>query len=148
MKTKESVQSRIKFYEKKLIELKAKLEQGKNNLINQEFEWIKIPEKKIVITKLVYKEKTLSDIQKLLKKDEIIADYDLIQWLRNNDKYRDLLGLDNTWCFVHPNPDKISAKNNYVAWFSVNLYRAYLGCNGDPSYSNLALGVYIYKRIK
>ena len=148
MKTKESVQSKIEFHEKKLIELKAKLEQGKNNLINQEFEWIKIPEKKIVITKLVYKEKTLSDIQKLLKKDEIIADYDLIQWLRNNDKYRDLLGLDNTWCFVHPNPDKISAKNNYVARFLAGSDVAFLDCYGVPTYSSSGLGVRFARELK
>ena len=123
-------------------------EQEKNKPIKQKLEWIKIPEKKIIITKLVYKEKTLSDIQKLLKKDEIIADYDLIQWLRNNDKYRYLLGLDDTWCFIYPNPDKISAKNRYVAGFDADPVGARLYCYGHPDFVDPSLGVFLYKRIK
>jgi hypothetical protein len=109
------------------------------------YKWFDIPEKGIQMTKLIHQGKTYSEIKSLLKKGEEIASYQLLQDLRNDDKYRDLLGLNDTWAFV-PNPDKISEKNGYVAWFFADSDRALLDCYGNPALADASLGVFFVRR--
>jgi hypothetical protein len=89
--------------------------------------------------------KTYAECKALLKKNEFIADYQTLQNLRNDDRYRELLGLTNTWAFV-PNPDKMGEKNGYVARFDADSGRANLNCYWNPSYANSTLGVFIVRK--
>lgn len=106
--------------------------------------WIKIKDKGIEITNeqqfngLVYPE-----ILTKVKESEI-ADYPLLQELRNTGKYN---FLKDFWVFV-PNPDKISKKNNYIARFSADSVRAGLSCSRIPDYSSSSLGVFLIRKIK
>ena len=123
--------------ELKVLKEKLKKEQEKNI-------WLKIPEKNIEITtKQQFNGKTYPEILKEVKKSEI-ADYELLQELRNTGKYS---FLKDFWVFV-PNPDKISKKNNYVARFGAGSGGAGLGCDGYPGYSYSSLGVFLIRKIK
>lgn len=98
------------------------------------------------ITKQEYNGKTYSEILKLLQKKEKIADYPLLQKLRNSE-YCNELGLNDIWCFV-PNPDKMMKDKGFVAWFYAYSGRADLYCNGYPTDSYSSLGVFIIRRKK
>jgi hypothetical protein len=106
---------------------------------------LKIPELKIEVeTEIHDKGKCLKDITipkgwRLLKVDEIF-------WLRNS-KYRDKLNLLYTWEFIEQ-PDEISKKNGYVAWFSALSDWAVLHCNWSPGYSDSGLGVRFCRDLK
>lgn len=106
-------------------------------------EWTSIS-KTEEISKQIYNNKTYAEILPLLKKGERIADYPLLQKLRNSGKYE---FLKDFWVFV-PNPDKISLENKYVARFSASSGRASLSCSGDPGSRNSGLGVFVVRKKK
>ncbi len=104
-------------------------------------EWIEY-KKGWEISEQIHNDKTYIQIQKLLKKGEQIADYSLLQELRNkkiDNRFK------NFWVFV-PNPDKISKNNNYFARFGADSDRADLGCDGSPSGRNSSLGVFLIRK--
>lgn len=136
----EKIQQQIAKKEKELEILKRQLkqEQDKDKDI-----WIKIPEKNIEITsKQQFNNKTYSEILKEVKEKEI-ADYQLLQELRNTGKYN---FLENFWVFV-PNPDIMSAKNNFVARFNADSGRAFLLC-WHLDIAVASLGVFLIRKIK
>ncbi len=137
-----TTQEKIDETEKKLAELKADLKKE-----SDKSEWISIPELKIEVqTKIHHKDKTYAECEKDLCKGELIPTYEQIQWLRNS-KYKDQLGLDDTWEFVQ-NPDKISKDNGYVARFCADSDYANLNCGGGSSGSDSDLGVrFVRKKI-
>jgi len=109
---------------------------------------IKIPELKIEIeTKIYYRGKTYAECLEDCPKGWQIVTYEILQWLRNNDKYRDKLNLLDTWEFVQ-NPDKISKNNNAVAGFYAYSNGAFLSCGRNPGDSDRALGVRYFRKLK
>lgn len=135
MNTKQQIEQT----EKKLAELKNKLKEE-----NNKSDWIKIPELKIEITnKQQFNGKTYDEILKLVKEEEI-ADYPLLQKLRNTGKYE---FLKEFWVSV-PNPDKISKDNNYCARFVADSGRAGLLRGRYRSYSDAGLGVFLIRSLK
>ena len=130
------IQEQIEKKEKEIQELKEKLKEESDKT-----EWLYVPELDLEVqTKIHHKNKILSEAMKDLKAGESVITYDQVQWLRNS-KYRDQLNLKETWEFVYPNPDKISADNGYVARFCAGSDYADLGCSGDSDYSYSTLGV-------
>ena len=95
-----------------------------------------------ISTEVLYKNKTYSAIKKLLKKDEEIASYPLIQMLRNEKAHK---CFEDFSVFV-PNPDKISEENDYVAWFGAGSDWAVLDCDWDPTSRDASLGVFVIRR--
>ena len=75
-----------------------------------------------------------------MNEGEEIADYPLLQNLRNENKLP-----VNFWVFV-PNPDKVSKSKNYAARFNVGSDWASLDCGGDPAYRDASLGVFLIRR--
>ena len=131
-------QSQIEKQEQKLNELKSKFKAQSEKLIT---EWTSIS-KTEEISKQVYNEKTYAEILTLLRKGERIADYPLLQELRNSGKYE---FLKDFWVFV-PNPDKISLDNKYVAGFGAGSVRADFGCGRGPGSRDAGLGVFVVRR--
>ena len=136
------LQKEITATEKKLKELKDKLKKKTDKT-----EWLYISELKIEVqTKIHHKNKTYAECEKDLGEGESIPTYEQIQWLRNS-KYRDQLGLLDTWEFVQ-NPDNISKENGCVARFFVGSDVAVLNCYRDSDDSGSALGVrFVRKKI-
>lgn len=127
--------------EKKLAILKAKLQEEQNKT-----KWISIDKFKKgyeITTNQQFNNKTYGEILKLVNEKEI-ADYPLLQELRNSEKYK---FLKDFWVFV-PNLDKISKKNNYVARFVAFSDRAYFDCGRRPYNSAPSLGVFLIRRRK
>lgn len=113
-----------------------------------ESDWVKIPELKIEVQKEIHhKDQTLANALKDLKKGERIPTYAELQWLRNSDKYREMLNLVDTWEFVKQE-DKLSKNNNYVARFYANSDGAVLDCYRDPVSANASLGVRFVREMK
>ena len=137
------IQDQIEKKEKEIKELKEKLKEESDKT-----EWIYIPELKIEVqTKIHHLNKTLAVAMKDLKKEESVVTYEQIQWLRNS-KYRDQLNLIDTWEFVYPNPDKISADTGCVARFGASSGYAYLNCGRYSVNSDSGLGVrFVRKKI-
>lgn len=134
-----NIQKQIQKTEKKLLKLKEKLKKEEEKNI-----WIKIPEKNIEITtKQQFNGKSYPEILKLVKEEEI-ADYLLLQELRNTGKYE---FLKDFWVFV-TNPDKISNKNKYIARFDANSDLANLYCLRDADNSYPSLGVFLVRKLK
>ena len=131
-------QSQIEKQEQKLNELKSKFKAQSEKLIT---EWTSIS-KTEEISKQVYNEKTYAEILTLLRKGERIADYPLLQELRNSGKYE---FLKDFWVFV-PNPDKISLDNKYVAGFSAGSGGADFDCDRYPDGRIAGLGVFVVRR--
>lgn len=137
------IQEQIEKKEKEIKELKEKLKEESDKT-----EWIYIKELKIEVQpKIHHLNKTLAVAMKDLKKGESVVTYEQVQWLRNS-KYKDQLNFVDTWEFVYPNPDKISADNGYVARFSAGSDCAYLYCFGNSDNSDSTLGVrFVRKKI-
>ena len=107
---------------------------------------IKIPEKNIRVTQVEQKGKSWNEIK--IPKGWKICTYPLLQWLRNNDKYRDKLGLMNNtgeWCI---NPDKLMKKKGYVARFRAYSDWVYLDCYLNPQDAYPGLGVRFCRDLK
>jgi hypothetical protein len=137
----QTIKSKIEKKEKELAELKAKLEQEQNNN-----EWVSINKFKKgyeLATKQQFNGNTYAEILKKVKEEEI-ADYPLLQELRNSGKFE---FLKEFWVFV-PNLDNISKKNNYVARFVADSDGALLSCDGLPDYSIPSLGVFLIRKFK
>lgn len=108
---------------------------------------MKIKELNIEIeTEIHEKGKTFAEAIKSCPKGFRIPTYAELQWLRNS-KYCKELGLLDTWEFVRQD-DKISKKNNYVAWFNADSDGAYLSCDGDPGSSDSSFGVRFVRNLK
>ena len=136
-----NIQDKIETMEKKLTELKEELKEELKQETNKT-EWIDIGNgKQISITQL-YNGKTYAEIKGLLKENEEIADYPLLQKLRNSGKFE---FMKEFWVFV-PNPDLISEKNGYVAWFGAGSDWAGFNCNGDADFSGPSLGCFLIRR--
>jgi hypothetical protein len=75
-------------------------------------EWITIPEKGIQIQKEThfFEGNTFSDAKKDKKENEFLPTYELLQWLRNNEKYCKLLNLESTWEFIEQQDNELKAK--------------------------------------
>jgi len=110
---------------------------------------IKIPKLNIEIEKEIHhKGKSYNDLVKEFGKEFIekhLPTYAELQFLRNSNKYRKLLNLDDTWEFVKQE-DKISKKDGFATRFGANSNRAYLDCYGYPDYGYPSLGVRFVKR--
>jgi len=140
MKTIEQINKEIEALEKEKQEL---IKESKSEKIV----WFNIPEKNIQITKQVYNNKTYEEILYFLNDGEEVADHNLLQELRNDDKYRELLGLDDFLVFV-PNPDKLMRNKGYVAGFGSDSDGAWIVYDGDPSDRSASLGVFLVRKLK
>ena len=107
---------------------------------NEVGDWFEYKKGWEISTKQQYNNKTYAEILKLVK-EENIADYPLLQELRN----KSLNFLEEFWVFV-PNPDKISKDNKYVARFFARSDSAGLICDGVPTNTNPSLGVFIIRK--
>ena len=141
-----TTQEQITETEKKLTELKKKLV-----LEMDKQDYLYIPELKIEIqTKIHHKNKSYDNLVNEFGKEyleEHLPTYAQLQFLRNSNKYKEVLSLIDTWEFVKQE-DEISKKNGYVAWFSADSYYCDLNCNGYSSYSDSSLGVrFVRKKI-
>jgi hypothetical protein len=147
---KQKIQEQIDKKEKEIKELKEKLKE--ESVKENKVEWLYIPELKIEIQKSIHhKNKSYDDLVKEFGKEyleEHLPTYAYLQFLRNNKKYCESLGLINTWEFVQQE-DEISRKNGYVAWFGAYSYGAYLYCGAYSGNSDSDLGVrFCRKKIK
>ena len=106
---------------------------------NEVGDWYEYKKGWEISTKQQYNGKTYSQILKLVK-EENIADYPLLQELRN----KSLNFLEEFWVFV-PNPDKIS-KEKFVAGFIAYSGRALLNCFRNPAGTNPSLGVFVVRK--
>ena len=105
--------------------------------------WLKI-NKTEEISEQTHNNKTYSEILKLLKEDERIADYPLLQKLRNENIDK---RFENFWVFVS-NPDVKSKSYNYIAWLGAISDGAGLNCYRDASFTDSSLGVFLVRKIK
>ena len=151
LKMTSKIQDKIIKTEKKLAELNAKLKQETDKT-----GWVKISNEFIssvnsingkcqyeISTKQQFNGKTYAEILKEVKEEEI-ADYPLLQKLRNSGKFE---FLKEFWVFV-PNPDEISKKNSFVARFVADSDWASLNCYRLPVNSNPSLGVFLIRKVK
>jgi len=108
---------------------------------------IKIPELNIEIQKEIHhKEKSYNElIKEFPDLEDKLPTYAELQFLRNSNKYRKLLNLDDTWEFVKQE-DLVAKKNGFVARFVAYSNRAYLDCVRDPVGGNPSLGVRFVNR--
>lgn len=125
---------------------KYKLEKTKEKEqeVNDKVEWITISSEEQITSKPIHLGKTYQECIDLLKEGERIADYPLIQKLRNSEEFQKY--FKDFWVFV-PNPDYISLKNKYVARFYADSDGADLGCGGNPAYTYSSLGVFVVRQI-
>ena len=138
-------QEQINKLNRDIEKLKKDLEKEQNKS-----EWIKISNKEEISVKQLYNNKTYAEIQKLLNKNERIADYTLLRDLRNKafeSNWTIYPFLKDFWVFV-PQEDKVSEKNNYVAGFGADSDGAILGCNWSPGDADAGLGVFVVRSIK
>jgi hypothetical protein len=77
---------------------------------------------------------------RLLKVEEII-------FLFNNEKYKKLLNLDNTWEFIEQSFN-LNKEKGYVAGFGAASDRAFLGFDRGSASSGGALGVRFCRDLK
>ena len=105
--------------------------------------WIKLITGEEISSKPMHLGKTYAEAKALLKENEYIADYLLLQDLRNCGKYPD--SFTKFWVFV-PNPDKISEKSGFVARFSADSSRVCLVCYWDPLDAGPELGVFVVRK--
>jgi len=130
------------------LETQKKEQQAKKEI--EEVEYIDIPELGISISnKLVYLNKTYSEILKLVK-EENIADYPLLQKLRNEGKesnWKKYSFLKEFYAYV-PNPDLVSKLNGYVAVFYAYSYWSDLYCDGGSGCRNSDRGVFLIKKME
>lgn len=118
------------------------------NILNGMSDLVIVPEKKIIIQKTIHHlNSTYVECLQDCPKGWKIPTYKILQWLRNNPKYRDLLNLAKIYEFVQ-NPDKISKEKGYVARFYADSNGAILSCGRGPSYSSASLGVRYIRRFK
>jgi len=120
-------------------------------MVNEEDKdvWLEIPEEGIQITmKQQHNGKTYAEILKEVNEKEI-ADYPLLQRLRNKLAAGDkrFKFLKEFWVFI-PNPDIFSKKNNYVAWFYADPADARFNCSGHPDVAIASLGCFIVRKLK
>lgn len=126
MKQKSTTESRIEFHEKKLLELKAKLEKQNTIIIgNVEYE-----------TKTHDYNKKLSEINitkgwRLWKVSDF-EKFSLEDW--------DKLNIKDDWFFIEQ-PFAYNKEKGYVARFDADSGWAVLDCGRGPSDSDSALGV-------
>ena len=106
---------------------------------NEVGDWYEYKKGWEISTKQQYNGKTYSQILKLVK-EENIADYPLLQELRN----KSLNFLEEFWVFV-PNPDKIS-KEKFVAGFYASSGRAGFICYRYPTITYPCLGVFVVRK--
>lgn len=111
---------------------------------NIKIKWTSIGDNKEISVKQQFNGKTYAEIKRALKKGEEIADYPLLQKLRNSGKFK---FLKEFWVFV-PNPDKISENDECVARFAAGSGWACLDCSRDASCSYSSLGVFIVRNLK
>ena len=102
--------------------------------------WIKISETEKISAEPMHFNMTWEEQNNALKEGERIADYPLLQKLRNEGK------LPMSFWVNVPNPDNISERNGYIAWFDANSYGANLDCSRDPSYRFASLGVLVVRK--
>ncbi len=140
-----NIQQEINKTEEKLKELKKKLSEEQNKK-----DWVKIPELEIEIQKAIHhKNKSYDDLKAEFGEaylEKHLPTYAQLQFLRNSDKYRELLGLGDSWEFVKQE-DLISKKNGYVAWFYMNSGYAGLACGRNSGGSYSAPGVRFVRKI-
>ena len=141
------LQDKIKKVKNTLEILEKQLKEESDNS-----EWIQIPEKGVEIQKSIHhKGDSYDALVKEFGKETLeknLPTYELLQWLRNNDKYCKMLGLVDTWEFV-VQPDNISKKNGYVARFYAGSDCAGLNCGRDSDYSYSSLGVtFVRKKVE
>jgi hypothetical protein len=152
MKT-EVIQKQISSLEDKKSEIDKKISSLKIELSKEsdKTEWIYIPELKIEIqTKIHHKGKSYDELVKEFGKEYLeknLPTYAQLQFLRNSNKYKETLGLIDTWEFVKQE-DEISKKNNYIARFVAYSGYADLYCFRYSINSNSTLGVrFVRKKI-
>ena len=108
---------------------------------------MRIKELNIEVEKEIHnKNETLAQAMKSCPKGWRLPTYTELQWLRNS-KYCKKLNLVDTWEFVEQ-PDEISKKIGYVAWFYAYSDLAGLDCYRDPHVSGSSLGVRFVRKIK
>jgi hypothetical protein len=114
-------------------------------------ELINIPELGIKIQKSIHhKNKSYNYLVNEFGKEYLekhLPTYAQLQFLRNSEEYRELLGLTDSWEFVKQE-DEISRKNGYVARFCMGSGYADLICGRDADGSYSVLGVRFAKKIK
>ena len=114
--------------------------------IEDEFDYIEVPELKIKITpKQQFNNKTYEEILKEVDESQI-ATYEILQKLRNisfKSGWKKYPFMKNFWVSI-PNPDEISKSNGYVAWFGADDDWSSLNCVRDPSDWGSGLGVFLY----
>lgn len=137
------IDKEIREAENKVKELKAKKLQE-----SQKLKWLDIPELKIsILTKLQFKGKTYPQILNEVKEEQI-ADYPLLQELRNQgfkSNWKKYSFLKSFSAFV-PNPDEVSKSNGYVARFSADSGYAYWDFGEGSRYSYSCRGVFLIKK--
>lgn len=104
--------------------------------------WIKISATEEISNEPLHVNKTFQEQKNSLEKGKRIADYPLLQKLRNEGKLP-----KEFWVRVFPNPDKISEEEGYVAWFVADSGWAVLSCNGVPAGRDAGLGVFVVRKI-
>jgi len=129
----------IEQLEKKKLEIEKKIELLKEKQTS--LNWYEYKKGWEIYTKQCYNGLTYAQILNKVK-EENIADYPLLQELRN----KGLNFLKEFWVFV-PNPDKIS-KKKFVARFIADSDWANLDCDWYPTDTDPSLGVFLIRRKK
>jgi len=132
----EKARKQLRKWEDTLKEFEAQ-EEAKQNIKR----WLDIGNG-LEISELIHKGKTYKECLNLLNKGETIADYPLLQKLRNENKDKRFIDF---WAFV-PNPDAISKDNKYVARFGANSGGAFLVCSRVPTLTGGSLGVFLVRK--
>lgn len=138
MLNKKQIQEKIEKLQSQLKVIEAK-ELEKENKVD----WVSIDKFKKgyeITNKQQFNNQTYEEILKQVKEEQI-ADYPLLQELRNSGEFN---FLKDFWVFV-PNPDIIS-KKSYVVWLDAGSGGAFLGCGGNPTYRYSSLGVFLVRR--
>ena len=94
-----------------------------------------------ILPEVVLKNKTWKEQQAKVPKGLEIADYEIIQYCRNEKLHKCFEGF---WVNV-PNPD-IRSRKKYVARFNAGSDWADLDCYWNPGGSDSSLGVFVIKR--
>ena len=111
--------------------------------------YIDVPELKIRITKLTFKNKTYAEILKEVDESQI-ATYDILQKLRNisfKSNWKKYPFMKKFWAFV-PNLDEYEKSKGKVAWFYANSGYAGLICDRGSDDSDSYLGVFLIKKME
>jgi len=114
-------------------------------------EWIKVPELGIEIQKNIHHEdKSYNKIVSEFGKEYVegsLPTYSQLQFLRNSEIYKEILGLIDTWELIKQE-DIISKNNGYVARFCADSDGVSVFTNGDASYSTSYLGVRFVRKLR